>query len=170
MWVYDPSALSFLSKCPGATPNERRASTTLPRTSPNQDAGKRQLVHSYSSAAPRAELLKHLAISQAPGNHPGSSAPSQIRNSLRLKNRRSNRTPSQSVTSLGGATRQLILVCLGPQTGIVSAQPDRSKRAGQGSAISAARREKHLLTLREMSLRISVTSPIGLTGLPLRAL
>ena len=73
------------SQYPGATPDERRASTTLPRTSPNEDAGKRQLLRSYSSAAPRAELLNHLAINQAPGNHPGSSAPSRIRNSLRLR-------------------------------------------------------------------------------------
>ena len=95
----DPSALSSLSAtfkdCFSChTETKRRASTTLPRTSPKTDAGKHQRLHFYSSAAPRAELLNHLVIYQAPRNHPGSSAPSRIRNSLLLKNQRSTRTPS----------------------------------------------------------------------------
>ena len=110
--------------------NERRASTTLPRTSPKTDAGKHQRLHSYSSAAPRAELLNHLVIHQAPRNHPGCSAPSRIRNSLRLKSQRSIERRLQLVTSLGGATRQVILVCLSPQAGIVSAHPNRSYERG----------------------------------------
>lgn len=133
--------------CPGAILDERRASTTLPRTSPNKDAGKRQLVRSYSSAAPRAELLNHLAINQAPGNHPGSSAPSQIRNSLRL---RINVLNSNAVSIVHVARRcypPAHSFMFGPQAGIVSAHPNRSRRAGQGSAISAGRREKHPLTL-----------------------
>ena len=103
----------------------------------------------YSSAAPRAELLNHLVIYQAPRNHPGSSAPSRIRNSLRLKNQRSTRTPS----AIGHVARR----CYPPghprmsqpfRPGIVSAPPNRSRRAGKGSAISAARREKRPLTLQ----------------------
>ena len=42
----------------------------LPKTWANEDGGKRQLVWSYSSAAPRAELLNDLAITQAPGTNP----------------------------------------------------------------------------------------------------
>ena len=132
MWVYDPSALSFLSHA--RVPPRTRDEPRLPcrghrriRTPVSVN-----LVRSYSSAAPRAELLKHLAINQAPGDHPGSSAPSQIRNSLRLRISVRLRTPSQSVTSLDGATRQLILVCSGRQADIVSAHPTAHEQRERG--------------------------------------
>jgi hypothetical protein len=78
MWVYDPSALSFLSydrvppRSHRVAPGRETSLDYQPRTSPNEDAGKHQLVQSYLSAAPRAELLNHLA------NQPGTGEPPRL--------------------------------------------------------------------------------------------
>lgn len=126
---------SFVHLCPpkdrpGATPNQIRASTTLPRASlPSRpkpwpvstwtlgrlsfEASKRTL---YLSATPRVRRLNHLLTKQAPGNHPGSHTPSRISDGLRLRilvlpSNGEGTGDSRSVTSLGGVILHLTGVC-----------------------------------------------------------
>lgn len=78
----------------------------------------------------------------------------------------------QSVTSLGSHPDQL-RTSQAPARAQFPPRPLRSTGQGQergGQEISAGRRQKHPLTHRKLTLRISVTSPIELTGSPFRAL
>lgn len=55
------------ASCPVATPNKRRASTALPKTSLHRPKRARTF---YSSATPRVQLLKHLLTSRHRGTTP----------------------------------------------------------------------------------------------------
>ena len=113
--------------------NKRRASTTLPRTSPKTDAGKHRRFHF---------LLKRRSQSRAfesPGNptrHRGTTPEALLlpgleivcvsRISVLLERR------LQLVSSLGGATRQVILVCPSLQAGHSFRTPEPLTKSGEG--------------------------------------
>ena len=91
------------ASCPVATPDKRRASTTLPKH-------RSSFEDFYSSATPRVQLLKHLSTREAPGDHPGSYTPSRISDDLRLRCRPTGSIAVGHVAR--GSDPQLTSVCI----------------------------------------------------------
>jgi hypothetical protein len=98
----------------GATQHRTRVPSAFPGTSRGLTCGLARETAFYLSATPRVQRLKHLVTNQAPENHSGSYTPSQISDGLHLRAFiQTWNEVSQSVTSLGAVTLQLLLVCLG---------------------------------------------------------